>query len=318
MMKSSNVMLSPRRKLWGRVAEHWQLYAMLLLPIIYMLLFEYLPFLGVQIAFRKYNGRLGIWGSPWVGFKQFERLFNSYYFGRIMTNTLRLSIYSWLTYPIPIIFALMLNSIRRSRLKNTISTITYMPHFISATVLVGVIRTFFAPHIGLYSRGMNLLFGIDPATMPNILIEPSAFPHLYIWSGVWQNTGWDTIIYIAALTAVSPELHESAILDGASRLQRIRYIDLPAILPTVSVTIIMRVANILGIGFDKVYLLQNTLNASTSEVISTYAWKVGLQGIAGDFSFSTAVSLFQNVVSIIMMLFANFLAKKMRQSNLWG
>ena len=259
------------KKLRMKYAPYWQLYVFLLLPVAYILIFAYWPMFGLQIAFKKFSIVTGVWDSPWVGLKNFTKFFNAYQFTNIMYNTLSLSIYAILAaFPFPILFALMLNTIEHEKLKKTVQTITYMPHFISTVVIVAMLMQLFHPMNGLYGKLMQALTGQMPA---DLFAQPSAFPHLYVWSGVWQGFGYNSIIYLAALTNVSPDLHEAAEVDGASRLQRLIHVDFPALLPTITIMLILRMGAIMSIGFEKTYLMQNSLNLSRSEIISTFVYK---------------------------------------------
>ena len=299
------------------IQRDWQLYLFLLLPLIYIVLFSYVPMLGVQIAFKKFNSNLGIWGSPWVGFMQFTKLFQSYQFERVLINTLTLSLYSIVaTFPIPIIFALIMNSMNSERLKKVTQTIVIMPHFISTVVLVGILMQVFNARIGLYGTITEWLTGSYPS---DLFRTPMSFRHMYIWSGVWQEFGWGSIIYLAALSSVSPEFHEAALIDGASRFQRIRFIDLPSILPTITIMLILRTGSVMSIGFEKIFLMQNNLNLSASEIISTYIYKVGLSSTGNtDFSYSTAIGLFNSVINMILISSVNFIAGHSGDKNsLW-
>lgn len=303
------------RKLGLSLKARWQLLAMVVIPLAYIIVFHYIPMLGIQIAFKKYDFRKGIWGSPWVGLYQFERLIKSYQFTRIITNTLRLSLYGLFAgFPVPIIFALMLNAMPYMRYKKAVQTITYMPHFISTIVMVGILMQIFNIRIGIYGILGKLFTGSVP---PDLFAMPNAFPHMYVWSGIWQGLGWNSIIYIAALAGIDPELYEAAIIDGASRFQRLVYIDLPGITSTISILLIMSVGRILGVGFEKVYLMQNNLNLKTSEVISTYVYKVGLVTGGGDFSFGTAVGLMNSVVSFVMIYLVNKICRRLGGASLW-
>lgn len=295
----------------------WQLYLFLLLPVIYIIVFAYVPMAGIQIAFKNFSARYGIWGSPWLGFDQFIKFFQSYMFSRVVINTLRLSVYSIVAgFPIPIIFALIVNSIRQQKFKKTLQTITYIPHFISTVVLVGMVLQILNPRIGLYGSLFSLLN--NGASPSDLMGNVSTFPHIYIWSGVWQNFGWGSIIYVAALSGVSMDLHEAAEIDGASRFQRLIHIDFPSILPTVTIMLIMRTGQVMSIGFEKVYLMQNNLNLSASEIISTYVYKVGLSASGNmNFSYSTSIGLFNSVINLILILSVNYLAKKMSETSLW-
>ena len=304
------------QKLRKKYARHWQLYVFLAIPVIYILLFHYYPMLGLQIAFKKFSFKGGIWGSKWVGLYQFKKFFKAYQFKQVLTNTLILSFYSIAaSFPFPVLFALTLNVIQRPKFKKIAQTITYMPHFISVVVLVGMILQIFHPLNGLYGTFARLLTG----TMPkDILASPKAFPHMYVWSGVWQSFGYNSIIYIAALTNVSAELHEAAEIDGASRLQRVIHIDFPAILPTVVIMLILRMGSVMNLGFQKIYLMQNDLNISASEVISTFVYKKGLaSGAANDYSYSTAIGMFNSVVNLIMLTTVNAVSRRVGETSLW-
>lgn len=314
---ASDLISIRRVSIWKRAAQNWQMYLFLLAPIIYLLIFSYWPMLGAQIAFRKYAMRTGVWGSDWVGFFQFQKFFASYYFERVLVNTLRLSIYSIIVgFPLPIIFALMLNVMRGGRARKFSQTVMYMPHFISVVTLVGIISQLFNVRFGLYAQIMRAIYGAE-YQIPNLFLQAGAFPHIYVLSGVWQELGWNTVIYTAALSSVDPELHEAATIDGASRFQRILHVDWPAIIPTVSIMLILRFGSIMGIGFDKTYLLQTNANLSTSEVIATYVYKVGLANSSLDYSYATAIGLFNSVVGMMMLVIMNFISKRISSNSLW-
>ena len=296
------------------VAPHWQLYVCLFLPILYLLIFRYYPMLGVQIAFKRFTIRGGIWNSPWIGFSNFYNFFTSYQFGRVLPNTLRISLYQLIAgFPVPVILALCFNVIRRARIKKIIQTITYIPHFISTVVLVGMLLQLMNAHVGLYGMLYKIIAG---QVGPDLLGRPKVFPHLYVWSGIWQSAGWGTIIYMAALSAVDPELLEAAQIDGASRFKRVINIDLPAILPTISIMLILQAGRLMDVGFEKVYLMQNSLNLSTSEVISTYVYKVGLTG-GSDFAYGAAIGLFNSVINFTLLLIVNKITRYLSESSLW-
>mgnify|MGYP005787095469 FL=1 len=295
--------------------NNWQLYLMLLLPVIWLLVFCYAPMTGIQIAFKDFKIRQGIWGSPWVGFDNFERFFTSYQFFRVLKNTLVISLYSLIaSFPLPIVLALSLNVVRKAAYKKFVQMVTYIPHFISVIVIVGMILQMFNSRIGLYGTVYTALTG-QPA--PDILSKASAFPHLYVWSGVWQEVGWGSIIYLSALSAVDPALHEAAIVDGASRFKRVLVLDLPTVLPTATIMLIMNAGRIMTIGFEKVYLMQNDLNLTTSEIISTYVYKVSLGPTGGDFSLGAAIGLFNSVINLILILLVNAVTKRMGGTSLW-
>ncbi len=298
------------------IKRHWQLYLFLLLPTVYILIFNYYPMTGIQLAFKKFDYKLGIWGSPWVGFLQFEKFFSGHMFKRVMTNTIRLSVYGAIAgFPVPVIFALALNCVYHPRFKKTVQTITYMPHFISVVVMVGILKQFFHPRVGVYGVVYAAITG---STSKDLFSSPVAFDALYIWSGVWQGFGWGSILYLAALSGVSPELHEAAEIDGASRFQRVRYVDIPAIMPTIIITLIMRLGSLLGVGFEKIFLMQTDMNLRVSEVISTYVYKRGLgSGGQSDYAFATAVGLFNNIINLVLLVSVNKIASKVSETSLW-
>ena len=305
-----------KRKTWIRIRRNWQLYLFLLIPVTYILIFKYIPMGGLVIAFQDFKMRKGIFGSEWVGFDHFIRFFTTYQSKRVITNTLLLSFYTILaSFPIPIIFALLINCIRNERFKKVTQSIVCLPHFISTVVIVGILFQIFNNRTGLYGTLGELLSGEYPE---DLLGSPSAFRHLYVWSGVWKGFGWGSIIYTAALSGVDPTLHEAAQLDGASRFHRIIHVDLPAIMPTIIIMLILRMGDVMSIGFEKIYLMQNSLNLSASEVISTYEYSIGLSGgNATDISYATAIGLFNSVVNLIMVVVANKLARKVSDTSLW-
>ncbi|MBO1910256.1 sugar ABC transporter permease, partial [Microvirga sp. 3-52] len=263
-------------------SRNWQLYTFLIPALTYFIIFHYVPMYGVQIAFKDFYANLGITGSPWVGFEHFTRFFDSYYFWRLLKNTLILNIYGLLLFPIPIIFALMLNELRNGAYKKWTQTLTYAPHFISVVVVVGMLVAFLDPITGIVNHAI-VSFGGQPI---DFLTSPSWFRHIFVWSGQWQSLGWGTIIYLAALAGVNPELHEAATVDGASRMQRILHINIPSILPTVVILFILNIGSFMAIGFEKVLLMQNSLNAETSDVIQTFVYQTGL--LEGQYSFAAA------------------------------
>ncbi len=306
-----------RKQAWKRARRHWQLYLFLLLPVAYLILFSYVPMVGAQIAFRDYSPVRGIWGSTWAGLKYFEKFINSYQFERVLTNTLRVSLYSILAgFPVPLALAVMLNCVRSVRWKKVSQNILYLPHFISTVVMVGMLLQMINPVTGLYAHIHSLLYGALPS---DLMANPSAFAHLYVWSGIWQHMGWDSVIYLAALTAVEPELHEAACIDGASRLGRVWHVDLPGILPTVVILLIMRCGSVMSVGFEKVYLMQTDLNLRASELISTYVYKVGLTsvGTGTQFSYATAIGLFNSVINLIILALVNAVSRRLSATSLW-
>lgn len=303
-----------KKSTWTKIKKAWQLYLLLLLPVIYIIVFKYVPMAGIIIAFKKYTPSGGIFGSEWVGLYQIKKLIKSYQFMRIFKNTIVLALYSLIAgFPVAVIFALLLNTTTNLRFKKTVQMVTYLPHFISVVVMVGILTQMFNVRIGLYGT-VARLFGIEPK---DVLGMPEAFRHLYVWSGTWQNMGWGTILYLSVLSSVDMCLHEAAIIDGASRFKRVIHIDIPAILPTVVIVLIMRCGQIMGVGFEKVFLLQNSLNQSTSEVIATYSYKVGLLNGGGDFSYSTAIGLFNSVINFILLMLVNFISKKVSNTSLF-
>jgi putative aldouronate transport system permease protein len=267
---------------------------------------------GVQIAFKNFIAVRGFTGSPWAGLDHFERFFESYQFATVMKNTLGISIYELLVaFPAPILLALLLNQLSSERFKKIVQTVTYAPHFISVVVVVGMLYLFLSPKHGLINQ-ILLLFGMEPVFF---MASPSWFQTIFVFSGIWQNIGWSTIIYLAALSGVNPDLHEAAVVDGASKLQRIRHIDLPSIMPTIVILLILNVGHLMRVGFEKVYLMQNQLNIDASEIIQTYVYKAGL--LDAQFSYSAAIGLFNSVINFILLLSVNHLAKKMKQASLW-
>lgn len=297
------------------IPSKWQLYLFLCVPLAFLIVFAYVPMGGLQLAFKDYDMRLGIMGSPWTGVKYFRRFFSSYQFMRVLTNTLSLSLYSLaVSFPLPILFALALNALPYRRYKKIIQTASYMPYFISTVVMVGILMQLFNPRIGIYGVTYRLLLGVEA---PDLFGRAQAFPHLYVWSGIWQGLGWNSIIYFAALSNVDRALSEAAEIDGANRFQRIVHIDLPTILPTASIMLILATGSLMSVGFEKVYLLQNKLNLSTSEVISTYVYKVGMVTGGGDFSFATAIGMFNSVVNFTLIVLVNAVCKRLGGSSLW-
>lgn len=292
--------------------KNWELYLLFLPVMVYFVIFHYIPMYGVQIAFKDFIANKGILESPWVGFKHFERFFDSFYFWRIIENTLGIGVYELIVgFPIPIILALMINELRTGKFRKFVQTITYMPHFLSIIVMVGMVMMFLSPVSGLVN-GVIASFGGEPISF---MTEPGWFKSIYVWSGVWQTMGWSSIIYIAALAGIDPQLHEAARVDGASRLQRIWHINIPGIAPTIIVLLILNMGSILGVGFEKVFLMQNNLNMESSDVISTNVYRSGILG--AQYSFSAAVGLFNSIVNFIMLITVNRIARKVSSSSLW-
>ena len=291
---------------------HWQLYLLVIVPMAYFVIFKYIPMSFAVIAFKDYNVVQGPFGSAWVGFANFQELFSNPVFGSLVKNTFLLAFYLTLAgFPIPIILALALNEIRNGWFKRTVQMVTYAPYFISTVVVVSMTILILSPHVGIVNNALGL-FGIGPI---NFLGEPGYFRLIYVWSDIWQTAGYSAVIYMAALAGIDPALHESAKIDGASRLQRIRHVDLPGIMPTAVVILILGVGNMMAIGFEKAYLLQNDLNLAQSEIIPTYVFKTGL--VNADFSMATAVGLFNSVVNLCLLLTVNFTAKRITGNGLW-
>lgn len=296
----------------SRMLKCWQLYVFLLPSVAGLIIFAYVPMYGVQLAFREYNPIDGILGSEWVGLEHFQRFFNSPQFKDLLTNTLGISLYSLIVgFPIPILLALGLNQVMNTKFKKTVQTVTYAPFFISTVVLVGMLNIFLSTDGGLVNQFLGFL-GKEPVLFMG---QEKAWRHIYVLSGIWQSMGWNAVIYIAALSGVSPELHEAATVDGATKLQRIWHIDIPSILPTIVITLILSCGSIMSIGFEKAYLMQNPLNLGTSEIIATYIYKVGL--VDANYGYSTAVGLFNSLINCILLVTVNKAAKKMGQSSIW-
>ena len=300
------------KRLGKRKDIHWQLWLMMVPAIVYMVLFVYKPMGGVLIAFQDYSLKRGIWGSEWVGFENFNRLFKSYWFPIILKNTLTLSLLSLiLSFPAPIILALAANEIRSERRKRTFQTVSYAPHFISTVVVCGMITVFLSPESGVINFLLQAV-GIEPVAF---LAKPNAFKWVYVLSGIWQGTGWSAIIYFAALSGVDKSLLEAADIAGASRLQKVWYINIPVIIPTIVTLLILQCGSLLSVGYEKVYLLQSNATLEYSEVISTYVYKVGL--VQSDFGFSTAIGIFNSVVNSAILILANTLSNKIGKTGLW-
>lgn len=294
--------------------HNYQLYIMLMVPVTLVVIFCYIPMYGAQIAFKNFNIINGIWDSPWTGLKWFEKFVTNRMFFQTLSNTLILSLYSlFMGFPFSIMLALGLNYVRQRFFKKSIQMISYAPNFISVVVMTGIMFQLFNPRFGVLGQMLTLLSGESV----DIFLIPSSFRHIYVWSGIWQGVGFGSIIYISVLSSVSPELHESAVIDGASILQRIRYIDFPAILPTTIVQLILSTGGLLNTGFEKVLLLQNSFNLQTSEVIDTYAYKMGLAATIPNHSYGAAIGLFKSVICFILLVIVNKIAQKLSDTSLW-
>jgi putative aldouronate transport system permease protein len=294
-----------------RFRRDWQLYALLLVPLAWVALFKYGPMYGLQIAFKDYIMRDGFFGSKWAGLKYFKSFISSYYFPRLLGNTVGVSLYSMAAsfFP-PIILAIAFNECRVNFLKKTVQLITYAPHFLSTVVVVGIISQVLST-TGIVNTVIAALGG----QRVTFLGEPGFFKSIYVWSGVWQGVGYSSIIYLAALAGINPELQEVACIDGANIWQRIWNVDIPGIMPTAIILLIVNTAGLLNVGFEKVFLLQNPLNMSASDVISTYTYRMGLVDM--NYSLATAVGLFQSVISFAFMITVNQIAKKVSETSLW-
>ncbi len=300
-----------KESLSSRVLKHWQIYLLILPAFLYIFLFYYMPMSGLQIAFREYRVSKGIWGSNWVGLKFFIKFFNYPHCWKIIRNTLVISLYTLATFPLSVILALLVNELQNVRFKKTVQMITYAPHFISTVVICSMITLFMNQSSGLFNNIAEALGG----NRVDFLGSPSYFSSIFVWSGVWQDIGWGTIIYLATLSGVSPELHEAAHIDGANRLQIIWHVNIPSIMPTVIIMLIMNCGRILTVGFEKIYLLQNALNLDVSQVISTYTYELGLLG--GQYSYATAIGLFNTIVNVVLLVIVNGIAKRTSDVSLW-
>jgi len=315
-MNNSNIINGRQRmtfrQILRRLKKEWQIYLLILPGFINLFIFSYMPMYGVQIAFRNFSPRKGIWGSTWVGLDYFQKFIKHPNFMLFMKNTLRIGLYSLATFPCAIIFALLLNEISAyPRLKKFIQMISYIPHFLSTVVVCALIILIFGLKSGLVNNVIEMLGG----TRIDFMTVPQYFEDIYVWSGEWQGLGWGAIIYLAALSNVSPELVEAARIDGASRLQIIRHVNLPAIMPTITIMLIFACGGIVSVGSEKILLLQNALNLSRSQVISTYVYELGILG--GQFSYSTAIGLFNNIINVIFLVITNKIAKKVSDVGIW-
>lgn len=302
-----------RKSKWRAILRNYELYIFLLPALAYIAIFMYAPMYGVLMAFQDYNMAKGVMGSPWVGLENFRRFFAGYNFWSTLWNTLSLSLYYLAaTLPLPIVLALIFNNIKTGLYKKSVQMITYAPNFISVVVLVGIMKILMAPDTGIINVLLTKFFG---AGTIDLFGRPEYFRHMYVWSGVWQTLGWNSIIYVAALAGISPDLYEAATIDGASRLQKIWYLELPSILPTAVIILILNTGSVMNLGFEKVYLMQTPLNLAVSETIPTYVYKMGV--INGDYSLATAIGLFNSVVSCILLVIVNFVANRLSDTSLY-
>lgn len=290
----------------------YQLWLMILPAIVVIVIFNYIPMYGIQLAFREFDFTKGLTGGDWVGLKYFEQFIHNYMFKDLMTNTVTISLATIiLGFPAPIIMALIINQVFGKRWKKTLQTTVYLPHFISMVVMVGLLNVLLSPETGIVGHVMKSIGQGDI----NLLASEKTFVPVYVLSDIWQHAGWNSIIYLAALASVDPQLYDSAKIDGASRWQTIRYVDLPAIVPTMIILFILSMGNILNTGFEKIFLMQNPLNLPVSEVIATYVYKIGI--ISSQFSYSAAIGLFNTLINFIFLLAMNFIAKRFSNISLW-
>lgn len=301
-----------RRNTRARIVANWDLYLLLAPALLYIIIFKYIPMYGIQIAFRDFDPMVGIWKSPWIGLQQFQYFFSDYSFWSLVTNTVGLSVLSLVVgFPIPIIVALMIHHLAGARLRRIMQTILYAPHFISTVVIVGMLFIFLSPQTGIVNH-VIMAVGGKPIFF---LASPGWFQPLYVLSGVWQNTGWDSIIYLAALTSVNPQLHEAAMMDGASRLRRVWHIDLPGIRPIIIILLILAVGNVMNVGFEKAFLMQTALNLGVSEIIPTYVYKQGL--LQAQYSYATAIGVFNAVINLVLLVAVNQMSRRFSDSSLF-
>lgn len=298
-------------QLFKKVKRHWQLYLVILLPIVYLILFKYVPIWGSQIAFKNYTLGKGIDGSPWVGMKHFMNFFSSPQFSRLLLNTLGLSFYTIIAgiFP-PILLAVALNYAKSKIFGKTVQMVTYMPYFISTVLVVGIVSQMLS-----INGPINAIIKDLGGDAIQFMGKPAWFKTIYVFSGLWQSTGYNAVVYLAALAAVSPELHEAAIVDGANIWQRIRHIDIPSLIPTAVILLIMACGKVLSVGYEKVLLMQNSLNIQSSDIISTYVYRIGLESM--QYSYSTAIGLFQSLVSLLMLVMVNAISKRVNETSLW-
>jgi len=299
-------------RLWQRMWKYRGLYLLLLPSALLLIVFWLTPLYGVTMAFQNFTPAKGFFGSEWVGLKHFKRFFSLPTCFGIIRNTIVLSLYTIIAgFPIPILIALICNQMKAKRYKKVFQIITYLPHFISTVVLCGIVILFLSPGSGVIGTVLSM-FGIK---MPHLMASADAFPHIYVWSGIWQNAGWNSILYVAALSAVDPSLYEAATMDGATKLQKMRYIDIPMLLPTAAIMLILEFGKIMNVGFEKVYLLQNDMNITTSQILATYTYEIGL--VSAQYSLSSAIGLFQGVVNLILVLTVNTITRKMNDTSLF-
>lgn len=305
------------KRLKSDLKNNMALYIFSVVVILNVIIFTYVPMAGIYMAFTNYRPVYGLFGSEFVGFEHIIRFVKSPWFSMTIVNTLRISVLSVaIGFPIPIIFALLLNQVRCRVFKRFVQTATYLPHFISTVVMCGMIIMFLSPSTGLYGQ-IARLFGYSSTDIENLMGSPAAFPWIYVLSDVWQHTGWDAIIYIAAISAIDMEMYDAAKIDGASRFDVMVHIDLPSIAQTIVILFILRIGGLFGVGFEKVYLLQNTSNQTTSEVISTYVYKIGLVGSNPQYSYAAAIGLFNSLINLVLLVIVNTASKIVAKTSLF-
>jgi len=300
------------KKVIKHIKDYYQLYIMVLPAVIVIFLFNYIPMYGVQIAFREFDPARGLTGGDFVGLKYFNKFINSFQFKDLIKNTFFLSLYTIVAgFPVPIVLALVINQIKKARLKKIIQTVSYMPHFISLIVLVGMLSIFLSPSSGIIGHIFRII-GLQPV---NFMGVPKYFRTIYVLSDIWQHAGWNSIIYIAALSSIDPSLYEAAEVDGANKWQKLIMIDIPSLVPTIIILLILNSGNIMNVGFEKVYLMQNNMNLTVSEVISTYVYKIGI--MSNQISYSSAIGLFNTLINFVFLVVVNFVSKKTSDISLW-
>jgi putative aldouronate transport system permease protein len=293
--------------------RYWQLYAMMILPILYFIVFKYIPMFGNVLAFRRYRPGMGSYGVSWVGFRYFENFIKDNAFWRAFRNTLVISLGNLIiNFPIPILFAILLNEVKHPKFKKVVQTISYMPRFISTVVVIAILKEILSPSSGLLNIFLNRTFGMEPTYFMN---EPQFFRWIYIFTDTWQFTGWTAIIYLAAITGINLDLYEAAQLDGASRLQQIKHITIPSILPTIMVMLILNVGRMLSLGFEKVLLMYTPSNSAVSDIIDTLVYRTGLAN--QNYSYATAIGLFSGIIGIILVSSSNFISKKLTGDGIY-
>lgn len=312
MVNSMSKSATLKKRFISSIKKHWILYLLLVVPLAYIITFAYTPMVGLLMAFEDYRPTRGIFGSKWVGLKHFQRFVTMPIFTTLLRNTIVISLYSLVAgFPLPIILALVINELRSTKLKKVVQMVSYAPYFISTVVMVGILMQFFSVQFG----PINIIRRMMGLSAINFMGEQSMFRSIYVWSGVWQGSGYGAVIYIAAIAGIDPQLHEAALIDGANRFQRLYHIDIPGILPTIVIMLIMNCGSIMSVGYEKIYLMQNPLNTSVSEVISTYVYKVGLK--EAQYSFSAAVGMFNSVVNFLLLILVNGISRHISETSLW-